>query len=76
MQELNWLDPVLIRKARLEDMQHVKMHAVYEKVSMSQCWKETWNNTIQTVWADTNNGTSECPNMRSRWVAKEHNTAT
>ena len=26
-----WLDPVLIRKAREEEMQYVKKHAVYEK---------------------------------------------
>ena len=36
-----WLDPVLVRKAREEEMQYVKKHAVYEKVPMSQCWKET-----------------------------------
>ena len=28
-----WLDPVLIRKAREEEMQQVKKHAVYEQVS-------------------------------------------
>ena len=28
----------------------------------------------QDRWADTNKETSECPNMRSRRVAKEHNT--
>ena len=27
-----WLDPVLVRKAREEEMQYVKKHAVYEKV--------------------------------------------
>ena len=41
---------------------------------MSQCWKETEKNTIKTGWADTNKGTSDCPNIRSRWVAEEHNT--
>ena len=65
---------ILIRKAREEEMLYVKKHPVYEKVPMSQCWKETVKNTIKTGWADTNKGTSECPNMRSRWVAKEHNT--
>ena len=69
-----WLDPVLVRKAREEEMQHVKKHAVYEKVPMCQCWKETGKNTIKTGWADTNKGTFECPNVRSRWVAKEYNT--
>ena len=41
---------------------------------MSQCWKETVKNPIKTGWADTNKGTSECPNIRSRWVAKDYKT--
>ena len=69
-----WLDPVLIPKAREEEMQYVKKHAVYEKVTVSQCWKKTGKNPIKTGWADTNKKTSECPNIRSRWVAKEYNT--
>ena len=69
-----WLDPVLVRKAREEEMQYVKKHAVYEKVPMSQCWKETGKNPVKTGWADTKKGTSECSNIRSRWVAKEYNT--
>ena len=48
--------------------------SVYEKVTMSQCWKETGKNPIKTDWEDTNKGTSECPNMRSGCVAKEYNT--
>ena len=48
-----WLDPVLVRKAREEEMQYVKKHAVYEKVPKSQCWKETVKNSIKTGWADT-----------------------
>ena len=69
-----WLDPVLVRKAREEEMQYVKKHAVYALVPMSQCWKKTGKNPIKTGWADRNKGTSECPNTRSRWVAKEYNT--
>ena len=70
-----WLDPILVRKAREEEMQHVKKHAVHEKgPSMRQCWKETGTNPIKTGWADTNKGTSECQNIRSRWVAKKYNT--
>ena len=63
----------LVRKAREEEMQYKKKHAVYEKVLMSQCWKETGKIPVKTGWADTK-GTSECPKMRSRWVAKEYNT--
>ena len=68
------MNPVLVRKGREEEMQHVKKHAVCEKVPMSQCWKETGKNPIKTGWADTNKGTSKCSNIRSRWVVKEYNT--
>ena len=58
-----WLDLVLIRKAREEEMQHVMKHAVYEKVPMSQCWKETGKNpTRQTGWTRTR----ERPSVRTR----------
>ena len=43
---------------------------MYEKVPRSQCWKETAKNPVKTGWADTNKGTSACPNIRSRWVVK------
>ena len=69
-----WLDPVLLGKAREEEMQYVKKHAVYEKVPISQCLKETGKNPIKTGWADTNKGTAECPYIRTRWLAKEYNT--
>ena len=52
------LDPILVRKAREEEKQHVKKHAVHEKVPMSQCWKETGKNPVKTGWADTQKGTS------------------
>ena len=42
-----WLDPILVRKAREEEMQHVKKHVVYEKVPTSQCWKESGKNPHQ-----------------------------
>ena len=54
-----WLDPLLVRKAGEEEMQHVKKHAVYEQESMSQCWKETEKNPIKTGWADMNKRMSE-----------------
>ena len=60
MQELNSIrdgkhwNPVLVRKAREEEMQYHKKHAVYEKVPMSQCWKETAHQDRL--------GVSECPN--------------
>ena len=35
-------------KAREEENLNVKKHAVYEKVPMSQCWKETEKNSVKT----------------------------
>ena len=43
---------------------------MYEKVTTGQCWKAMGKNLIKTGWADTNMCTSDCPNTRSRWVAK------
>ena len=61
-----WLDPVLIRKAREEDMQHVKEHAVYEKVTIgASAGRRPWR-------SHTNKGTSECLNTGSQWVLKQH----
>ena len=70
------MDPFLVRKAREEGVQYVKKHAVYEKVPMSQCWKEMGKIPIKTGGADTNKGTSESQNMRSRWVANVKNTGS
>ena len=70
VQELNAIleGKCWVRKAREEEMQYVQQHAVDEKVPMCHCWNETVKNPIKTGWADTNKGTSECPNIRSRSV--------
>ena len=46
--KVKWLDPILVRKAREEENLNVKKHAMYEKVPMSQCWKETEKNSVKT----------------------------
>ena len=51
-----WLDPVLVCKADMEEMQYVEKHAVYEKVPMSQCWEETGKNPIKTGWVEISLG--------------------
>ena len=56
------LDTVLVREARVEEMQRAEKHAVHEKVLRSQSWEETGKNPIKTAWADTKKGTSDCPN--------------
>ena len=62
------MDPILDRKVREEEMQYVKKHAVYETVSMSQCWEETGKNSTKTGWEDTNKGTSECREGIQHWT--------
>ena len=51
---------------------------MYEKVLMSQCWEEMGENSVKARCVDTNKGTSVCPNIKSRWVAKgvQHWTGT
>ena len=34
---------------------------------------ETGKELVGTSWVDTNEGTAQAPNVRSRWVAKEYN---
>ena len=55
-----WVDPVLVLKARAEEMQYVKNHA-----------GEPGKNPIKAEWLDTSKGKSECQEMRSRCVAKK-----
>ena len=69
-----WLDSELVAIARSDEMQYVRKHKVYTRVPLEQCWLETGRAPIKTGWADTNKGTGELPNIRSRWVAKEYKT--
>ena len=57
-----WLDQDWIPKTREEEMQYVKKHVVFEKVPMTQCWKETGKNSLKTGWADTE---KERPSVRT-----------
>ena len=67
-----FLDPQLAKAARKEEMEYVHKRAVYKKVPVGQCWAETGKAPVKTGWAETNKGTTNEPNVRSRWVAKEY----
>ena len=47
---------------------------VYKRVPISECWARTKRKPIGVRWVDVNKGTDECPNYRSRLVAKEIKT--
>ena len=70
-----WLPPELVAKARDEEMGYVRRHRVYERVRRQVCLDETGKQPVKTGWADTNKGTAQDPNIRSRWVAKEFRTS-
>ena len=65
------LDPLLVRKARMEEMAYFKSMNVYDKVPLSKCMQATGRRPIAVRWVDINKGDSANPNYRSRLVAKE-----
>ena len=68
------LDPKLMIKARKDEIAYFREMGVYDKVDVSESWKETGKAPIAVRWVDINKGDSANPNYRSRLVAKEFNT--
>ena len=65
-----WLEPTLVQKARAEEVAQVIRYAVIALVAR-QRMVESGKKAIDTVWVDTNKGTSQKPNYRSRMCARE-----
>ena len=65
------LDPRLVSKARLEDMEEFRKHKVYVKVRIEECLRKTGKKPIGSRWVDINKGDESDPEYRSRLVAKE-----
>eukprot|EP00969_Alexandrium_andersonii_P142594 6305196-Alexandrium_andersonii.AAC.1 len=53
------LDPVLVRKARQEEMEEFRRHQVYEKVPIEECRKRTGEAPAQVRWIDIIKGDRE-----------------
>ena len=68
------LFPDLVRRAREEEMKHIKDMDVYCKVPITQCIESTGSKPIGTRWVDINKSDDDDPQYRSRLVAKEINT--
>ena len=68
------LDPKLVKKARVEDMDQFVKHNVYVKVPVTECYKVTGKPPIGTRWVDINKGDKVKPGYRSRLVAQEFKT--
>ena len=63
-----------MEEARGVEMEEIRKHAVYDKVPLDECYKETGKPPIGTRWVDTKKGDRVHPEYRSRLVAQEINT--
>ena len=66
-----WLPTHLVVAARKEELEWIHSREVYEKADEEQCYAETSKPPISLRWVDTNKGTEEKPNVRSRLVVRE-----
>ena len=69
-----WLDPELCAKARREEVEYIRRHKMCTSVPREVCQRETRRAPIKTGWAENDKGQPGKPNVRARWVAKEHKT--
>ena len=65
------LDPVMVQKARREEVEFMKKIDLFEEVTVEECWRETGKAPIGTKFVDLNKGSSEQPDVRCRLVARD-----
>ena len=65
------LDPVLVRKARAEEVEFMGRIQLFKEASTQECWDRTGRPPISTKWVDLNKGTKEKPDVRCRLVARD-----
>ena len=65
------LDPVLVRKARMEEMKYFADKDVWTKRPRREAFEYMGKRPITVKWVDVNKGDDENPNYRSRLVALE-----
>ena len=65
------LNPRAVRQSREEEIDYVRKMKLYNKVPISECYKETGRKPVSVRWVDTDKGTATEPNLRSRLVAQE-----
>ena len=61
-----WLDPGLCAKARQEEVEYIRRHKMYTRVSCEVCLHETGKAPIKTGWAETDKGQPTCARCGSR----------
>ena len=61
-------------QARREEVENIRRHKMYTRVSREICFCETGRAPIKTGWAGTDKRQPGKPNVRARCVAKEYKT--
>ena len=69
------LNPKEVQKARQEEIDYVHRMNLYTKVPNKEAYQAIGKSPISVRWIDINKGDMECPNYRSRLVAREINTS-
>ena len=69
------LDPALVRKARLLEIEYCKSRDIARNVPVSKCWKMTGKDPIGVRWIDHNKGDDVNLDIRCRIVAQEYNNS-
>ena len=69
-----WLDLELCAKARRVEVEYIRRHKMYTRVSRETCLRETAKAPIKTRWAESDKGQPRKRNVRARWVANEYKT--
>ena len=69
------LQPERVMQARTEEMGYIFDRSVYKPSSRETCAEVTGRPPLRTGWSDTNKGDGQCPNYRSRFVAKDFKAA-
>ena len=68
------LDPALCAKARREELQYIRHHKMYTRVTRETCPRVTGKAPTKTGWVETDTTKPGKLNVRARWVAKENRT--
>ena len=63
-----------VRRARREEIGYMQSKGIWKVVDVEECWRVTGKGPVGVRWVDTNKGTDDSPEVRSRLVARDFKT--
>ena len=60
-----------VRRAGLEEVEYLNKKKIWREVSVIECWEKAGRGPLGVRWADTNKGTEEVLEVRSRLAARD-----